>query len=100
MRQPDTLLTQPPRYFRATVATTLAVLVVPVLLLLAGILSVQGTAIEASEAQGFAVFGVAALFSAFFTAIAFPAAARYLHSRNKLSHARFYRAVFILLALV
>ena len=100
MRQPDTVLTQPLRYFRATVGTTLAVLVVPALLLLAAIFSVQGTAIEASEAQGFAVIGGAVLFSTGFTAFAFPAVARYLHSRNKLSRSLFYRAVFILLALV
>ena len=68
--------------------------------MLAGVLSVQGTDIEASEAQGFAVISVAVLFSVIFTAIVFPAVARYLHSRNKLSGSRFYRAVFFLLAIV
>lgn len=100
MHQPDILLTQPLRHLRATVGTTLVVLALPALLMLAGILSVRGTAIEASEAQGFAVISVAVLFSAIFTAIVFPAVARNLHSRNKLSRSRFYRAVFFLLAIV
>lgn len=100
MRQSDTLLSQPPRHFRATVGTTVAVLVGPMLLLLGGILSVQGTIIEASEVQGFAVIATAVLFSACFTAIAFPSVARYLHSRSKFSRSHFYRAVFSLLALV
>lgn len=98
MRQPDTYLSQPPRYIRATVGTTLAVMATPLLLLVATILSVRST--EASEAQGFAVIAAVVLFSVCFTAIAFPAVARHLYSRNKLSRSHFYRAVFILLALV
>jgi hypothetical protein len=100
MRQPDTYLTQPPRYFRATVGTTLAAMAAPLFLFVVAILSVRGTAIEASEAQGFAVMAAAVFYSVCFTAIAFPTVARYLHSRNKLSRSRFYRSLFILLALV
>lgn len=100
MRQPDICLLQPPRYLRATVGTTLSVGCVPLLILLVAFLSVRGTAIEASEAQGFAVISGAVLFSVCFTAIAFPAVAHYLHGQNKLSRTYFYRTVFVLLALV
>lgn len=89
----------PPRYFRATVLTALAVAMLPVNVLVFGYLDYQSPnwdpVGDSGAAQGFMVLFLATLLAVCYVATAFPAAARRLHRLQKLSAGSFVKVLSV-----
>lgn len=89
----------PPRYLRATLATVLAVAVLPVTFLVFAYLDYQSPNWDpdgdSGAVQGFMVIFLATLLVISYVATAFPAAARRLHRLQKLRAGPFVRVLAV-----
>lgn len=96
----DKTCTSPaPRYLRATAISTLAASAIPAAFMLYAIYDVQhGPPVDASEAQGLAMILAYLLAAIAFVAIAFPLVGWHLYKRQGLTRQRFYKALFVMLA--
>lgn len=94
-------MTSTPRYLRATVVSTLAAAILPVVLFVIGYIDIQsGPPVEASEAQGALIILIHLVASVLFVAVGFPLVGWLLARDANLTQHRFYRAVFVALVAV
>lgn len=102
MRHTNSTPSSAPRYFRATLVTALTVALLP-----AGLLWLSYSAYmspnweplgDSGAVQGFAFLGVASAVTIGFVVIAFPMAARFLHTRGEFTTVRFIKVLAVWLA--
>lgn len=99
MPQDKTCASPVPRYLRATAVSALAASAIPAAFMLYAIYDIQhGPPVDASEAQGLAMILAHLLAAIAFVAIAFPLVGCHLYKRQRLTRQRFYKALFMLLA--
>ena len=88
-----------PRYLRATAISTLAASIIPAALIVYAAYDIQhGPPVEASEAQGLAIILAHLLAAIAFVALAFPFSGWLLCRKQALTRQRFYKTLFLLLA--
>jgi len=92
----------PPRYVRATLGTSVAIALLPGLLLWSGYTDYHSPGwdpnSDSGAVQGFVFFGIAAAMAFAFALVAFPAAAKFLHTRGRLLRFHFFKLLVAWLA--